>query len=88
MTTSRDYGACMNQEYVAKSEFKAKALEYFRQVEDSGKAIVITDRGRPTVEVRRYRLDQRPPLEKLQGSVVVFNSLTEPVAEGHWENLA
>jgi len=70
----------VNELQVTKSQFKAKALEYFRQVETSGDAVVITDRGQPTVEVRRYRSDQRSPLEKLRGSVVEFKAPPEPVA--------
>ena len=42
-------------ESISKSQFKAKALEFFRQVEASGEPIVITDNGRPTLEIRRYR---------------------------------
>ena len=38
----------------SKSEFKAKALEYFRLVEETGDPIVITDRGTPTIEVRPF----------------------------------
>ena len=75
----------MNQEHVTKSQFKARALEYMRQVETSGESVVITDRGQPTVEIRRYRSDQRSPLEKLRGSVVEFEAPTEPVAEDDWE---
>lgn len=87
MTTPHDYGEKMPQEQVTKSQFKAKALEYFRQVETSGGTIVITDRGQPTVEVRRYRSDPRSPLEKLRGSVVEFKAPTKPVAEDDWEAL-
>jgi antitoxin (DNA-binding transcriptional repressor) of toxin-antitoxin stability system len=75
----------MNQAQVTKSQFKAKALEYFRQVEMSGESVVITDRGHPTVEIRRYRHDQRSPLEKLHGSVVEYKGPTDPVAEDDWE---
>ncbi|MFW2134574.1 type II toxin-antitoxin system Phd/YefM family antitoxin [Ectothiorhodospira haloalkaliphila] len=75
----------MYQEHVTKTQFKAKALEYFRQVETSGGSIVVTDRGEPTVEVRRYRSDQRSPLETLKGSVVEYRAPTEPVAEDDWE---
>jgi antitoxin (DNA-binding transcriptional repressor) of toxin-antitoxin stability system len=40
---------------VSKSRFKAKALELFRQVTTSGEPLVVTDHGRPTLEVRPYR---------------------------------
>lgn len=88
MTAFYDCGVDMNREHVSKSLFKAKALEFFRQVETSGEAVVVTDKGRPTVEVRRYRSDTRSPLERLRGSVVEFNDPTEPVAEDDWEALA
>ena len=34
---------------VSKSQFKAHALELFRQIEASGEPLVITDHGRPTL---------------------------------------
>jgi antitoxin (DNA-binding transcriptional repressor) of toxin-antitoxin stability system len=40
---------------ISKSEFKAKALEVLRSVEDTGQSVIVTDRGIPKVEVRRYR---------------------------------
>lgn len=78
----------MNQEPVSKSQFKAKALEFFRQVEASGEPLIVTDKGLPAIEVRRYRADTRQPLERLRGSVVEFNQPTEPVGEDDWEALA
>ena len=78
----------MEQERVTKSEFKAKALEYFRDVEKSGRTIVVTDRGQPTVEIRRFRSDERSPLDKLKGSVVELIDPTEPVAVDDWDALS
>ena len=75
----------MNSKQITKSQFKAKALEYFRKVETSGESLVVTDRGQPTVEIRRYRGDQRSPLERLRGSVLEFSNPTDPVAEDDWE---
>lgn len=73
---------------MTKSQFKARALEYFRQVETSGHAVVVTDRGKPTVEIRRFRSDHRSALERLKGSVVEFKEPTEPVAVDDWEVLS
>ncbi|WOD12327.1 hypothetical protein RPW65_05555 [Pseudomonas sp. NyZ704] len=53
----------MTIEEVSKTQFKAKALEYFRHVEASGKRVIFTDNGRPAIEVRRYTADERTPLE-------------------------
>jgi len=55
---------------VSKSRFRAKALELFRQVGSSGEAVVVTDRGEPKLEVRRYQAPSRDPLAALRGSVL------------------
>ncbi len=70
---------------ISKSRFKARALELFREVESTGGTMIITDHGRPTIEVRPYRQVDRNPLEILQGSVTEYQDPMEPVAEGDWE---
>ncbi|MBS8270880.1 type II toxin-antitoxin system Phd/YefM family antitoxin [Halomonas litopenaei] len=77
----------MHSEEVSKTQFKARALEIFRQVEASGESIIVTDKGRPAIEVRRYRTDQRSPLERLRGSVLELVEPFEPVGEDDWEAL-
>lgn len=72
---------------VSKSQFKAKALELFREVESTGGTMIITDHGRPAIEVRPYRKVDRNPLEILRGSVTEYLDPTEPVGEGDWEAL-
>jgi antitoxin (DNA-binding transcriptional repressor) of toxin-antitoxin stability system len=76
---------------VSKSQFKAQALELFRQIEASGEPLVITDHGRPALEVRPYRPSDPPPvdpLEQLRGSLLRYEAPFDPVAEGDWEALA
>jgi antitoxin (DNA-binding transcriptional repressor) of toxin-antitoxin stability system len=73
----------MNQ--VSKSQFKSRALEFFRQVEKSGEPVIITDHGEPKLEVRPFRLLQDDPLSRLHGTVLRFERPTEPVAEDAWE---
>lgn len=75
----------MNNNQVSKSEFKAKALEFFRQVEASGHSVVVTDHGKPTLEVRPYRDAERSPLDILRGSVVRYDNPTDPVGVDEWE---
>lgn len=70
---------------VSKSEFKAKALEFFRQVEASGESVVVTDHGKPTLEVRPYRSADRNPLDILRGSVASYEDPTAPV-DVEWES--
>ncbi len=77
-------GGDMQDKQVSKSEFKAKALEFFRQVEASGESVVVTDHGKPTLEGRPYRSADRNPLDVLRGSVVRYVDPTAPV-DVEWE---
>ncbi len=70
---------------VSKSEFKARALEYFRQIETSGESLIVTDRGQPTLEIRPYQDKSSDPLEVLRGSVLRYEEPTAPIAEEEWE---
>ena len=72
---------------VSKTQFKAKALEFFRQVEATGEPLVITDHGQPTLELRPYRQPLREPFEALRGSVLRYDGPTDPVGEGDWDAL-
>jgi len=74
------------QTSVSKSGFKARALEIMREVEATGKSIVITDRGKPTIEVRPYHSKERSPLDMLKGSVTEYIDPTAPIAEDDWES--
>ncbi|MEE9352610.1 MAG: hypothetical protein V3U78_10145 [Thiotrichaceae bacterium] len=78
----------MNQEQVSKSEFKSKALEYFRYVESSGESLIVTNHGEPSIEIRRYSSKERDPLSILKGSVMDYIDPTESVGQGDWEALA
>lgn len=75
------------EERVSKAEFKARALEYLRKVQKTGRPIVITDRGKPVLRVVPYRPDAAEILRILRGSVVEFRDPTEPVAVDDWEAL-
>lgn len=57
---------------ISKSQFKPRALEYFRGVEATGRPLIITDNGRPVLEIRPYRPAARDALEKLRGTVLFF----------------
>jgi len=69
----------MNINQVSKSKFKKKALEYLRQIESSGQCVIVTDRGRPIVEVRLYRYTESNPLEILKNSVLHYGNPLSPV---------
>lgn len=76
----------MNNNQISKSEFKAKALEFFRLIESTGESVIVTDHGKPSLEVRPYRGTQRKPLEILRGSLVRFDNPTEPIGADDWES--
>jgi antitoxin (DNA-binding transcriptional repressor) of toxin-antitoxin stability system len=73
-------------EPISKSEFKARALEVFRAIESSGESRVITDHGKPTLEIRKLRRSDLSPLDVLRGTVLKFDGPTDPVAADDWEN--
>lgn len=75
----------MNTNQVSKSEFKSRALEFFRQIEASGESLIVTDHGKPALEVRPYRSIARNPLDILRGSVVRYDNPTDPIGENDWE---
>lgn len=75
----------MTIEYVSKSRFKTRALEYFRQVEQTGQPIVITDRGEPVLKLMPYQEDPKEALLVLRDSVVKYEAPTKPVGESDWE---
>ena len=69
----------MGVQQVTTSQFKDRALELFRRIEESDSTVVVTDQGKPVVVVRRYRKSQCSPLEVLRDSVADFKRPTEPV---------
>ena len=56
---------------ISKSQFKPHALELFREIEATGRPLIITDNGIPKLEIRPYRLHTNQ-LETLRGSVLYF----------------
>ncbi len=72
---------------ISKSRFKARALEYFRQVERTGNELIVTDDGTPVVKIVPYHPDPAAALKVLRGSVRRYVDPTEPVAKKDWEAL-
>ena len=76
----------MSPTTISKSRFKAKALELFRQVERTGKPIIITDRGTPVLRLARYHEDPDAALRVLRESVVKYTAPTKPVGDDEWDS--
>ncbi len=72
---------------VSKSKLKAHALEYFRQVEESGQELIVTDRGKPVLKIVPYHFDAAEHLSVLKESVVRYDKPFEPVGADDWESL-
>lgn len=71
---------------VSKSRFKANALALFREVERTGKPIIITDHGTPVLTVAPYREDPAAALRALRDTVVQYRAPTRPVGDDEWES--
>lgn len=73
---------------VSKTQFKARALELFRQVERTRRPLVITDRGRPVLQIGPVEsAAQADPLGALRGTVLGYDDPSEPVGAADWEVL-
>jgi len=72
---------------VSKSQFKARALQYFREIEESGRALIVTDHGRPVIKVTPYHPDADELLRALRGSVISYKQPMDPVGIDAWDVL-
>jgi prevent-host-death family protein len=65
--------------FISKSKFKPRALEYFREVEKTGKELIISDRGKPVLKIVPYSENPLESLQMLRNSVIEYVDPTEPV---------
>jgi len=72
---------------VSKSKFKPRSLEYFREIESTGEALIITDHGKPVLKIVPFSNDFDKVMEKLGNSIVKYDDPEEPVAINDWESL-
>jgi len=72
---------------IAKSKFKPHALEYFREVEKTGKTLIITDRGKPVLKIVPYFEEPSEVMKVLSNSVIKYENPTDPVGLDDWESL-
>ena len=70
---------------VSKSALKARMLEYFRRVEETGEELIVTDHNRPVLRIARLRT-RTPSAETfadVRGRVVYHGDILEPTT-GEW----
>ncbi|MBN2012942.1 type II toxin-antitoxin system Phd/YefM family antitoxin [candidate division KSB1 bacterium] len=71
---------------VSKSELKAKMLEYFRQVEQTGEELIVTNNKIPTLKVVPIRKNKsvEDVFGDLRGKVKIDDSIMNPETE-EWD---
>lgn len=72
---------------LSKSEFKPKALKYFRQVQQTGQDIIITDHSKPVLKIVPYDENPLSIMLSFRGSALEYKDPTSPVGEEDWESL-
>lgn len=72
---------------VSKSQFKPKALEYLRLVEQLKRPLTITHGGKPVVRVIPYSDDFPKKRVSLEGTILKYEKPTEPVGLEDWGDL-
>ncbi len=75
------------EEIISKSQFKPRALQYFREIEKTGKTLVISDRGKPVLKIVPYVENPEETLKALRNTVIKYEDPTEPVGLEDWEAL-
>ncbi len=70
---------------VSKSRFKPQALKYFRDIQEQGIELIITEYSKPVLKIVPYSPKDVDILEELQGTVKKFDDPCEPVAEDEWD---
>ena len=64
----------------SKSQFKLRASYYFREVEKSGKNLIISGHGKPVIKIVPYTEYPETALEALRDTVIDYKEPTEPVS--------
>ena len=65
---------------VSKGVLKAKMLEYFRRVEESGEELIVTDNNQPVLRIVpiRTRRSAREVFADVRGRVVYHGDILQP----------
>jgi len=72
---------------IPKSEFKPKAFELFRYVESTGKALIISDHGKPVLKISPVRDEEADGTSAFRNTVISYDRPLDPVMENEWEAL-
>ena len=75
------------EQIISKSQFKPRALQYFREVQERGVELIITDHGKPVIKIVPYSENPEEGLIRLRNTVIRYEDPTEPVGLDEWEVL-
>ena len=68
---------------ISKSKLKAQMLRIFRELDDSGEELIVTDRGRPVLRI--LPIARKKTVEEafgdIQGGVIYHEDIDLPTAE-------
>jgi len=78
-------GVTFSQE-VSAGEFKARCLALMNEVRDRGGEYIITKRGVPVAKLVPVRIERRPLLGSMKGTVKVLGDIVKPLNEP-WDAL-
>ena len=73
---------------VSKSVLKAKMLQYFRDVEESGEELLVTNNGKPVLKVIPFQLKKtcREVFGAHQGKIKYYGDLLENTS-AEWKEI-
>jgi prevent-host-death family protein len=75
------------EQVVSKSQFKPRALHYFREVQEKGVELIITDHGKPVIKIMPFVEKPEEALDRLRNTVIKYEDPTEPVGLEDWAAL-
>ena len=73
---------------ISKSKLKAKMLEYFRQIEQTGEEIIVTDNRKPVLKISPLSARRSPEevFKLYRGKVKYFEDILTDTSE-EWEEI-
>jgi prevent-host-death family protein len=73
---------------ISKSKLKARMLEIFREVEESGQELIVTDNGKPVLKI--VPIEKKATVDELfgdlYGTAVIHEDLTVPTID-EWDEV-
>ncbi len=72
---------------ISKSKLKPYMLKIFREIEETGEELIVTDHGRAVLKIIPYSENTEDSLLELRGTVERYDSPFEPVGINDWEIL-